>query len=199
MAGEAAHMHLVHDGLRGRPAQRRVALPVVGGRIDHHALHRGRAVVTGLAGGSAIVASGDGDAAAIGVEEDLAGIEAHTARGIPRPRDAIAVDLADDHAGNEDVPVVIGAIGGRVDPDHARGAGAVVNVIEEQQLDPGRMLREHAEVHPSGDGVAPSGQLDPRVKRGDESGAVGRFRVQAPSSWCAPYIRTDPPVTRFEP
>ena len=42
VAGEAAHVHLVDDGLRGRPAQRRVAFPVVGGRIDHHALHRGR-------------------------------------------------------------------------------------------------------------------------------------------------------------
>ena len=123
MAGEAAHVHLVDDGLRGRPAQRRVAFPVVGGRIDHHALHRGRAVVAGLAGGGATVAVGNRHAAAIRVEEDLGGIEAHALRGIPRPLDAIAVDLACPHAGNEHVPVVVGAIGGRIDADRARRLG----------------------------------------------------------------------------
>ena len=45
MAREAADVHLVDDGARGRPAQRHVALPVVGARIDDDALHRRRRVV----------------------------------------------------------------------------------------------------------------------------------------------------------
>jgi hypothetical protein len=147
VAGEAAHVHLVHDGLRGRPPQRGVAFPVVRSRIDHHALHRGRTVVTCRAGRGAIVAIRDRHATTIRVKQDLGGVEAHTVRRIPRALDAIAVDLAWRHARDEHVPVVVGAIGGRVDPDHPRGLRAVVDVIEQQQLDSGGVLGEHAEVH----------------------------------------------------
>jgi hypothetical protein len=148
MASEAAHMHLVHNGLHGWPPERSVALPVVGGRIDHHALHRGRAVVPGRAGGAAIVAGRHGHAPAIGVEEDLLGIEAQAICGIPRPLDPIAVDLAWLRAGDEHVPVVVGPVGDRVDADRARGL-SIVDVVEEQQLDAGGMLREDAEVRPT--------------------------------------------------
>ncbi len=134
--------------------QRRVALPVVGGRIDDHALHRSRGIVAGLAGGGAAVAIRHHDAPAIGVEKDLRGIEAQAVRGLERPVDAIAIDLARPQAGDEHVPVVVGAIGGRVDPDHARWL-RVVDAVEEQQLDPGRVLGEHAEVHPVGAGRRP--------------------------------------------
>ena len=113
MAGEAAHMHLVDDGLRGGPPQRRVAFPVVGGRIDHDALHRGRGVVAGSLGGIAAVVFRNDNAAAIGVEKNLGGIEPQAAGGIERPFDAIAVDLAWPHARDEHVPVVIGAVGRR--------------------------------------------------------------------------------------
>jgi hypothetical protein len=147
MAGEAAHMHLIHDGLGRRPPQRGVAFPVVGGRIDHHALHRGRAIVAGLARRRPTVAVRDRHAATVGIEQDLVGVEAHAARGIERPLDAIAVQLACPQAGDEYMPVVVGTIDGGVDADDARGLG-VVDAIEQQQLDPGGMLRENAEVHP---------------------------------------------------
>ena len=40
MASEAAHVHLVDYGARGRQAQRSIALPIVRAWIDDHALHR---------------------------------------------------------------------------------------------------------------------------------------------------------------
>jgi hypothetical protein len=49
---------------------------------------------------------------------------------------------------------VVAAIGSRVDRDHTRRLG-VVDVIEKQQLDPGRMLREYAEVHSAATGRRP--------------------------------------------
>jgi hypothetical protein len=88
-----------------RPAERRIALPVVGGGVDHHALHRGPAVVAGQAGGSAIIAVWHRDATAIGVEQDLGGIEAHSVVGIPWPGSTIAVELARREAGDEHVPI----------------------------------------------------------------------------------------------
>ena len=122
------------DGRR----KRCIAFPIVGGRIDHHALHGGAAVVAGSAGGGATVAIRNDHAAAIGIEENLGPIETHAVRGIRRPLDAIAVDLACFHARDEYVPVVVCAIVDRVDAD--RAPGLRINAIEEQQLDSGGML-----------------------------------------------------------
>ena len=94
MAGEAAHVHLVDDRPRGGPAQRRVAFPVVGGRIRHHALHRGGGVVAGLGGGLATVLRRHHHAAAIRIQQHLGRIKPHSARRIGRPMHAIAVELA---------------------------------------------------------------------------------------------------------
>ena len=124
-----------------------VAFPIVGGWIDHDALHRGSTVSSGPFGGIAAVAIRNGHATAVGVEKDLGGIEAHAVRRVPRPFDAIAVDLACRHARDEHVPVVARAICGGIDADRAGGL-RVIDMVEKQQLDPGGMLREHAEVHP---------------------------------------------------
>ena len=48
MARETAHVHLVNDGLRGGPAQRDVALPIVRARIDDDAFHRRGRIVAWL-------------------------------------------------------------------------------------------------------------------------------------------------------
>src|SRR4030095_8973540 len=50
---EAANVHLVDDGPRGRPKEWRVALPVIHSRIDDDALPSGRAVVVFSGGGTA--------------------------------------------------------------------------------------------------------------------------------------------------
>jgi hypothetical protein len=90
---------------------------------------------------------GYGYAPAIGVKKDLGGIEAHADRRVPRPIGTIAVDLACLDAWDEHVPVVTGAVGGRIDADHMLGL-RVIDIVEKQQLDRGGMLGEHAEVHP---------------------------------------------------
>jgi hypothetical protein len=145
MAGKAADMHFIDDGSRRRQAQRCVALPVVSRGIHYHALHRRRTVVASLAGGSATVAARNNDSAAVWVEEQLCRIESHAVRGILWPLDVIAIDLAKGHARNEYVPVVVCAVRDSVDADCARGLG-VVQVTEEQQFDPGGILRIIAEV-----------------------------------------------------
>jgi hypothetical protein len=89
----------------------------------------------------------NGHATAVGVEKDLGGIEAHAAQRVPRPFDAIAVDLACLNARDEHMPVVPNAVGGEIDADHTGGL-RVIDMVEKQQIDPGGIFREHAEVHP---------------------------------------------------
>ena len=94
MAREAAHVHLVDDRARRGPVQRRVAFPVVGGRIDDHALHGGRGIVARPAAASRRVAFRDDNAAAVRIEQHLGGIESQPAVGSHGPVDAIPVDLS---------------------------------------------------------------------------------------------------------
>jgi hypothetical protein len=147
VASETTHMHFVDDSLRRWPAQRLVAFPIVVGRIDHDALHRGCDIGAGLAGGVATVVIRNNHATTVGVEKDLGGIEAHAVGGVPWPFDAIAVDLACFNTRDGHVPVVPGAIGGGVDMDYTLGL-RVIDIIEKQQLDRGGILGEHTEVHP---------------------------------------------------
>ncbi len=106
-------------------------------------------------------------AAAVRVEENLAGVEPHPGTG--GPKGPVAVHLARAHARDEDVPVVVRAAGGGVEAEHPRGPG-VVDVIEEQQIDPGCVPREHAEVGAVRGGRRPEGGTRSRC------GAVGRVR-----------------------
>ena len=66
------------------------------------------------------------------------------ARG-PTALDPIAVDLSRPHPGHERVPVVVGSVRGRVDPDDAGRAGVVL-AVEEQEFDARGGPREQAEV-----------------------------------------------------
>ena len=110
MAGEAAHVHLVDDGPRGRALQRRVPFPVVRVRIHHHALHRCRGVVAFLPRGVAAVVLWNNHARG---RKDRAGLcRDQTAfrsadRTVPEPDSRRSARL---HARHEDVPVVIGAV-----------------------------------------------------------------------------------------
>ncbi len=145
MAGEAAHVRLIDDGARAGAAERRVAFPIVGAGIDDDALHGGARGIAGEARGFAAVAGGDDDAAAVGIEEELTGIEAQSGGGVEGAVDAVAVELAGAGAGDEGVPVVVGAIGGGGNANDARGEG-IVFAIEEKELDGGGEAREDAEV-----------------------------------------------------
>ena len=129
---------------RGR-SQRRVAFPVVRAGSTTTLFIAVAALSPCARGGLAAVAVGHDNAAAVRIEQDLGGVEAQPARRVGRPGHAITVDLPGPHAGHEDVPVVIGAIGEGVESDHARGL-RVVLPVEKQQLDPGCMAGEEAEV-----------------------------------------------------
>src|SRR5437899_7555757 len=111
MAGEAAHMHFVDDGPRGGPVERRVAFPIVRTWINHHILHRRRAIVAFLSRSVATIVLRHNGAASIGIEEDFGGIEAHSARGIEWSLNSIAVNLPRFDTGHEYVPIVVGMVG----------------------------------------------------------------------------------------
>ena len=142
---ETADVHLVNDGARRGQPQRDVALPVVGGRIDDDAPHRSRGVVTGSPRALAAVVPGNNHAPAVGVEQDLGRVEPQTVCGGRRPLDPVAVDLSRPHTGDEYVPVVVGAIRRRIEPDHAE-RGGVIFALEQQQLDARGGPREQTEV-----------------------------------------------------
>jgi len=77
--------------------------------------------------------------------KNLAGIEPHAGRRIERALDAIRVQLAGSYTGHEGVPVVVRAVDRWVESNYARGF-CVVDPIEQQQLHPGGVSREDAEV-----------------------------------------------------
>ena len=160
MRGEAADMHLVNDGSRRRMPQRCVTFPIVGGGIQHHALHCDCKVVDVRGGIIAPVAIRNRHTATIGVEQKLGGIEPHAPRGIVRPLDAIAVDLAGRHPWDESVPVVVRAVVRGIDTDNAR-CTRIVDMIKQQQFRRGSVTRVDREITPPADNIAPSGELLP--------------------------------------
>ena len=133
MAGEAAHVHFVNDGLRGGPVQGRIAFPIVAARIRHDALHGGGGVVAGLFGRRATVLRGHDHAAAVGIQQHLGRVKPHAARRLGRPMHAIAVQLPRLHARHERVPVVVRAVAARIQRDAPAGSG-VIRTIKEHQL-----------------------------------------------------------------
>ena len=164
--------------------------------IDDDALHRRRGVVARLGGGVAVVAVRDDDAAAVRVEQDLGRIEAHAARGIGRPVDAIAVELSRPSRPGR-TRASSGTCGWSTGSMRITRAGCgVVVPVEEQQLDARGVPREQAEVHAAASGtVAPSGErLVARVRtRGSEGLASDprsrTVRLTAPGTASRPRSR----------
>ena len=150
MAGEAGEVHLVDDGRGKTPTQRRVALPIVGGGVDHHALHRVRIALPVLARLPAGIRLRHDDGAPVRIEQNLARIETQPLPGIERAESAIRIDLSCTDAGHENVPVVVGTVGARIEVDDAHRLQRC-GIIEQQQLDPGGLAREHAEVDTAGE------------------------------------------------
>ncbi len=120
--------------------------------------------------GVAVVVLRNDDAAAVRIEQDLVRVEPQAARGSRRPVDAIAVDLSRPHAGNEHVPVVVGAVRRRIERNDA-GRRGVILAVEEQQLDARRGPREQAEVDAAVD------------DRGAERASFGRRFAAADGHW----------------
>src|SRR5262249_29927600 len=132
MTREALYVHFVNDGLIARLAQRGVTLPVIPACIYNHALHRGCGVVASLSSRLARVRFRDRDSATIGVEQDFRGVKPHGIGRIKRSMNSITVELPRLNFRNQDVPIVISAIVGRVESDHAWMV--VVFTFKKQQL-----------------------------------------------------------------
>ena len=179
---EAAHVELVDHRLPPGALERRVPLPIVVARIGDHALHRRRGVVARSARGLAAVPVGHGDRQGVGVEQKLARVEAQAALGREGTVGSISVELARRDPGHEDVPVVVGAVDGRIQR-HDPGRLRRLLPVEEQELHPVRALREHAEVD------AP--RLDRRAERCAPAAADGGAGHDAPPG-AVPSARRSP-------
>jgi hypothetical protein len=69
---------------------------------------------------------------------------------------------------------VVRAIGGGIEPDHARGPRVVTAAVEQQQLNPVAVFEKTLKFVPSWLGVAPSGALLPGfVRLWDASARIG--------------------------
>ena len=143
--GEATNVQLVDDGLGERPAQRPVALPVIAAGVGDDALHRRRGVAARPARGPAVEVRRHGDRQPVRIEQDLVAVEALAPFRLERPVGAVGVDLSGSQAGHHGMPVVVRPMGGRAERNDSRRRGRRL-VIEQQQLDERRVLREDAEV-----------------------------------------------------
>jgi hypothetical protein len=110
MACKTPNVHFIDDSPGRGVSERRVPIPIISGRIYHHAFHRRRAIVSRSTGGFAAVIPGNCYTAAIRIEQELRGIEAHPFLRLEGPMDPITVKLAWAKSRYERVPIVIGAV-----------------------------------------------------------------------------------------
>lgn len=125
-------MHLVHNGLRERPAQWQVAFPAVAPVIGDYALAGVRMVAAAAGCSAAPVVARHGDDQAVGVQQHLAGIEAHTEFGRLRAVGMPGAVLTGPQPGSVDVPAGLASMEARIGRDHALGCGLLGAVVEQQ-------------------------------------------------------------------
>ena len=134
MPGEASDVHLVNDGFSKRMPERCISFPVVSRWIGHHALHRVSGIRSGADCPLPVVLLWYRDREPIRIKEHFFAVEPTPAIGRERTLCAIGVHLSMPEAGNERVPVVVGAVPLRMERDDVRRLGRIA-VIEQQQLD----------------------------------------------------------------
>src|SRR5207247_8146123 len=101
------------------------------------------------------------------IEQHFSAIEPMSVLGLVWAGDAVAVDLSSLDARHEDVPVVIRAVGVRIETNRARRT-RILRPIEEEQVHARRGAREDAEIDAGGRDRgtkrrASPFDLDPRV------------------------------------
>jgi hypothetical protein len=74
------------------------------------------------------------NSATIRVEEDFGSVKPHSFAGIEWAVDAISIQLTRMDARNEDMPVMVSVVHGRIQADHP-GRNGVALSIKEQQFD----------------------------------------------------------------
>ena len=145
MASKAAHMQLVNHGLGKGPLERQIALPIVPIGIGYDAFHRHGDIVAGPRRSPAVVCLGDGYGKPVRIEQHLLGVKPKSAVRIEGPVRPVGVHLARPKVRHKDMPVVIRAMFIGVERDDPCGLRGIL-VIEQEQLEQDRMLREHAEI-----------------------------------------------------
>src|SRR4029077_10441780 len=134
VAGEAAHMHFINDGLSRGFVERCVSLPVVSMRICDHAFNGHRGVIASHLGCVATVVLWNNNAASVRIDENLVRIETHSTQRIEGTVNAVTINLSGFHARYEYVPIVIRSVGRGIDRDHAVGP-SIINAIKEEEFD----------------------------------------------------------------
>jgi hypothetical protein len=151
MAGEAADVQLVNDGVRQGHERRHVLLPVEGPAEE-------KTAARGVLGAGLDEAAPDGAAGDGGrrrVDEDEVAVEAVAAAG--RAIDAPAVAERGRQAADEDVPVVAGAVAARVEGDLAERLRPLLEGVQHERH--GRAVpAEQGEVDAVGLGGGAEGQ-----------------------------------------
>src|SRR5579863_4416965 len=118
MPRKSLYMHFVDDRLRRWPSEWCVAFPFIQTCIDDHAFHCCGGIVTLLTRRVSRVVSRNGDSAAVRVEQDFGRVKTQAFSWIEWPVDPISIDLTRPQVRNEDVPVVISAVGDWIQSDH---------------------------------------------------------------------------------
>jgi hypothetical protein len=128
MTGEAADMKFIIDGLGKRIPQGGIPLPIIIAQVGYDAFHGRGGVVPGKTSLRSVVTLGDRQGFSIRIQQDLPGIEAQSFSRVKRSGHPVAVDLPGAQTGDEDVPVKVGPVFGRVqgdNPGRTRGIGPV--------------------------------------------------------------------------
>jgi hypothetical protein len=103
-------MHFVdHCGAKWM-LERLISLPVVRTQVSNNALHRGRRVVSGMAGSGAVIVLADGNAFSVWVNQHLVAVKAISVVRLTRTIDAESVELSNRYSWHKDVPVMRSAI-----------------------------------------------------------------------------------------
>src|SRR6185437_14941023 len=145
MAREVTDMHLVEDTLVIRRTRWPVAGPIISTAVRHHATISCRRVVTRHAGSEPAAARRHGDTPRVGVQEQLLAIEPQPYGWSERAPRAITINLPGGELRNKGMPVMPGPLGARIERDDAPRP-LVLDIIEQQQLDQGGILREDTEI-----------------------------------------------------
>src|SRR5215472_948729 len=133
MTGKAAHMHLIDDGPGGWAFQRRITFPIVRRWVHHDALHCGRGIVAFLTGGNTTIPFRYHDTATIWIEQQFVVIKARSLPRLVRAVSTIPVDLPRLNTRYEDVPIMVGAVGRRIEDDYTCRL-CIVRLVKEQQI-----------------------------------------------------------------
>ena len=134
-------------------------------QADRIVLNNGRRVPDRVAEQLVAPLDRTGDRLGVGIEEQLVAVEPVAPLGLVRSVDPVPIEGAGTNVGEIGVPHAIGGLG---QLDRRVGDGRF-GLLEQAQLDGGRVLREQGEVHPA---AVPGGSEGGRGPRPDPHGTV---------------------------